>query len=203
MTNPFEPFQEELMKDRLIELILAKSFQYADKRVFKLVSGAMSNFYFNCKPTMLDPEGKELIGRLIFEKIRDLDVTAIGGLALGAVPISGAVSLISRLAGRPIKEFIVRKELKDHGIPAKIEGECQAGERVVVVDDVITTGGSTIQAIEAVRKLGLEVAKVVVLVDREEMNGRQNIEKLCPDVEALVTRSEVMALYEARQGRSA
>lgn len=203
ITNPFEPFREELMKDRLLELILAKSFQYADKPVFKLVSGAMSNFYFNCKPTMLDPEGKELIGRLIFEKIRGLDVTAIGGLALGAVPISGAVSLISRLEGRPIREFIVRKEQKDHGIAAKIEGECQAGELVVVVDDVITTGGSTIQAIEAVRKLGLEVAKVVVLVDREEMNGRQNIEKLCPDVEALVTRSEVMALYEARQRRSA
>jgi orotate phosphoribosyltransferase len=206
---PFELFREEPMKDRLMELILAKSFQYADKPIFKLVSGAMSNFYFNCKPTMLDPEGKELIGRLIFEKIRDLEVTAIGGLALGSVPISGAVSLISRLEGKGIKEFIVRKEQKDHGIPAKVEGECRAGERVVVVDDVITTGGSTIQAIEAVRKLGFKVVKVVVLVDREEMNGRQNIEKLCPDVEALVKRSEMMALYKARmehranpQGRS-
>ena len=203
MTNPLGSFQEKRMKDRLMELILTKSFQYADKPVFKLVSGAMSNFYFNCKPTMLDPEGKELIGRLIFDKIRGLDVTAIGGLALGAVPISGAVSLISRLEGKPIKEFIVRKEQKDHGIPAKVEGECRAGERVVVVDDVITTGGSTIQAIEAVRKLGLEVAKVVVLVDREEMNGRQNIEKLCPDVEALVTRSEIMRLYEARKRHEA
>jgi orotate phosphoribosyltransferase len=191
------------MKDRLMEIILAKSFQYSEEPIFKLVSGGVSNFYFNCKPTMLDPEGKELIGRLIFSAIRDLQVAGIGGLELGSVPISSAVSLISQLKGQPIKEFIVRKEKKDHGIPAKVEGECVAGEKVVVVDDVITTGGSTIKAIEAVQKLGLEVAKVVVLVDREEMNGRQNIEKLCPQVEPLIKRTEVMTLYKQRKAQSA
>jgi orotate phosphoribosyltransferase len=191
------------MKDRLMEIILAKSFQYSEEPTFKLVSGGVSNFYFNCKPTMLDPEGKELIGRLIFSTIRDLQVAGIGGLELGSVPISSAVSLISQLEGQPIKEFIVRKEKKDHGIPAKVEGEWDAGEKVVVVDDVITTGGSTIKAIEAVQKLGLEVAKVVVLVDREEMNGRQNIEKLCPQVEPLIKRTEVMALYKERIAQSA
>jgi len=186
------------MKDRLMEIILEKSFQYSEEPIFKLVSGGVSNFYFNCKPTMLDPEGKELIGRLIFSTIRDLEVAGIGGLELGSVPISSAVSLISQLEGQPIKEFIVRKEKKDHGIPAKVEGECVAGEKVVVVDDVITTGGSTIKAIEAVQKLGLEVSKVVVLVDREEMNGRQNIENLCPEVEPLIKRSEVMERYKKR-----
>ncbi len=191
------------MKDRLMEIILAKSFQYSEEPTFKLVSGGVSNFYFNCKPTMLDPEGKELIGRLIFSTIRELQVAGIGGLELGSVPISSAVSLISQLEGQPIKEFIVRKEKKDHGIPAKVEGEWDAGEKVVVVDDVITTGGSTIKAIEAVQKLGLEVAKVVVLVDREEMNGRQNIEKLCPQVEPLIKRTEVMALYKKRIAQSA
>ena len=190
------------MKNRLMEIILEKSFQYTEEPSFKLVSGGVSNFYFNCKPTMLDPEGKELIGRLIYSKIRELEVAGIGGLELGSVPISGAVSLISQLEGQPIKEFIVRKEKKDHGIPAKVEGEFVAGEKVVVVDDVITTGGSTIKAIAAAEKLGLEVAKVVVLVDREEMNGRQNIEKHCPDVEALIERSEVMALYKKRQEHS-
>ena len=186
------------MKDRLLEIILEKSFQYSKEPIFKLVSGGVSNFYFNCKPAMLDPEGKELIGRLIFSIIRDLEVTGIGGLELGSVPISSAVSLISQLEGQPIKEFIVRKEKKDHGIPAKVEGEFVAGEKVVVVDDVITTGGSTIKAIEAVQKLGLEVAKVVVLVDREEMNGRQNIAEICPEVEPLIKRTEVMALYKKR-----
>ena len=190
------------MKNRLMEIILEKSFQYTEEPSFKLVSGGVSNFYFNCKPTMLDPEGKELIGRLIYSKIRDLEVAGIGGLELGSVPISGAVSLISQLEGQPIKEFIVRKEKKDHGIPAKMEGEFVAGEKVVVVDDVITTGGSTIKAIEAVEKLGLEVTKVVVLVDREEKNGKQNIEKHCPDVEALIERSEVMLLYKKRQAHS-
>lgn len=191
------------MKNRLLEIILEKSFQYAEEPIFKLVSGGVSNFYFNCKPTMLDPEGKELIGRLIFAKIRDLEVSGIGGLELGSVPISSAVSLISQLEGKPIKEFIVRKEKKDHGIPAKMEGEFTPGENVVVVDDVITTGGSTIKAIETVENLGLRVAKVVVLVDREEMNGRQNIQKLCTEVEALITRSEVMELYKKRKGHSA
>jgi orotate phosphoribosyltransferase len=186
-----------------MEIVLEKSFQYAEEPVFKLVSGGVSNFYFNCKPTMLDPEGKELIGRLVFAQIKDLEVSGIGGLELGSVPISSAVSLISQVEGKPIKEFIVRKEKKDHGVPAKVEGEFSQGERVVVVDDVITTGGSTIKAIEAVEDLGLEVAKVVVLVDREEMNGRQNIQKLCPEVEALITRSEVMELYEKRRAQSA
>ena len=190
------------MKNRLLEIVLEKSFQYAEEPIFKLVSGGVSNFYFNCKPTMLDPEGKELIGLLVFAKIRDLEVSGIGGLELGSVPISSAVSLISQLEGKPIKEFIVRKEKKDHGIPAKVEGDFSQGERVVVVDDVITTGGSTIKAIEAVEGLGLKVAKVVVLVDREEMNGRQNIEKLCPEVEALITRSEVMELYKRRKAHS-
>ncbi|UCG20475.1 MAG: orotate phosphoribosyltransferase [Deltaproteobacteria bacterium] len=190
------------MKNRLLEIVLEKSFQYAEEPIFKLVSGGVSNFYFNCKPTMLDPEGKELIGRLVFARIRDLEVSGIGGLELGSVPISSAVSLISQLEGKPIKEFIVRKEKKDHGIPAKVEGDFSQGERVVVVDDVITTGGSTIKAIEAVEGLGLKVAKVVVLVDREEMNGRQNIEKLCPEVEALITRSEVMELYKRRKAHS-
>ena len=188
----------DIMRNRLKEIILEKSFRYSDEPIFKLVSGGVSNFYFNCKPTMLDPEGKELIGRLVFDKIKDLEVAGIGGLELGSVPISSAVSLISQLEGRPIREFIVRKEKKGHGMPAKVEGEMVARERVVVVDDVITTGASTVKAIEAVQEMGIEVVKVVVLVDREEMNGRQNIENLCPDVEALILRTEIMELFKQR-----
>ena len=102
----------EKMKKRLLEIILEKSFQYTEKPTFKLVSGGVSNFYFNCKPTMLDPEGKELIGRLVFAKIRDLDISGIGGLELGSVPISSAACLISQLEGKPLKEFIVKKREK-------------------------------------------------------------------------------------------
>lgn len=190
---------EHTMLDRLRTLILERSFQYSETPIFKLVHGGMSNFYFNCKKVTLDPEGQFLIGNLVFERIRHLKVKAIGGLTLGADPIAMAVSYTSWLKGDPIGAFIVRKEPKGHGAMTQIEGNLNPGDRVVVVDDVITTGGSTIKAIEVCRSAGIEVCKVVVLVDREEMNGRENIERLVPDVEALVTRSEIMELYRSRQ----
>ncbi len=148
---------------------------------------------------MCNPEGKELIGSMIFDLIKDQRIEAIGGLALGSVPISGAVSLISQFKGEPINEFIVRQEKKDHGVPAKIEGDVKPGQKVVVVDDVIITGGSTITAIEAARNFGLVVAKVVVIVDRQE-GGREKILELCPgiDLEALVLRDEVMKFYSGK-----
>lgn len=186
----------EEWKKRLITLLLNKSFKYSDNPPFTLASGRQSNFYFNCKPTMCNPEGKELIGKMIFDRIKGQGIEAVGGLALGSVPMSGAVSLISQLEGEPMSEFFVRKEAKDHGIIAKVEGDIKPGQKVAVFDDVITTGGSTITAIEAVKKLGLVILKVVVLLDRQE-GGRENILKICPgiDIEALVLRDEVMSLY--------
>lgn len=188
-----------MMLDRLKEIILEKSFQYSDEPIFNLAHAGKSNFYFDCKTTMLDPEGAEIIARLIFDKIRDLDISAVGGLELGAVPISSIVMLISQQERKPIKGFVVRKAVKGHGKRAKIEGQIKPGEKVVVVDDVITTGTSTIRAIEAITNIGAEVEKVIVLVDREESNGRQNIQELCPNVESLMKRSEIMALYNRRK----
>jgi orotate phosphoribosyltransferase len=190
------------MKQRLQELILDHAFQYSETPTFKLVSGGVSQFYFNCKKVTLDPEGQVLIGNLIFQAIRHLHVQAIGGLTLGADPMAHAVAYTSWLERQPIQAFVVRKQPKDHGIIAPIEGKVQAGDRVVVVDDVITTGGSTLKAIDACRKAGLEVVKVVVLVDRQEMNGRDNILREVADLEALCTRDELMQLYRRRQERS-
>ena len=189
------------MDRRLKEKILEQAFQVADSPVFKLVSGAMSRFYFNCKRVTLDPEGQVLIGHLIYEKIKDLNIQGIGGLTLGADPIANAVSYTSWIRGRPIQAFVVRKAQKEHGIPARIEGNLHEGDRVVVVDDVITTGGSTIQAIHACRAAGLQVVRAVVLVDRQEMNGRENILQEVETVDALVLRDEIMALHEARASR--
>jgi orotate phosphoribosyltransferase len=183
------------MLDRLREIILEKAFKYADEPIFSLANADKSNFYFNCKPVVLDPEGAEIVTHLIFEKVKDLTVTAVGGLELGAVPISSMVTLFSQSMGKPLKGFIVRKKSKDHGIPTKVEGQLSPGEKVVVVDDVITTGKSTIEAIQAITEIGVEVEKVVILIDREEYEGKQNIQKHCKDVEALVTRSEIMDLY--------
>jgi orotate phosphoribosyltransferase len=186
-----------VMLKRLIEIILEKSFDLHDTPDIQLASGKFSNFYIDCKPTTLDPEGKYLIANLIFDKISDIGINAIGGLSTGADPISDAVSLFSFFEKKPIKAFYVRKEIKDHGTKKKIEGDVQKGSRVVIVDDVITTGSSTIQAIESARQEGLEVVKVIVLVDREE-GGRAEILKLVSDFESIVTKQSLMEVFNAR-----
>jgi orotate phosphoribosyltransferase len=181
-------------KLRLIELVLEKSFQFRDDPPFTLASGKQSNYYFNCKPTTMDPEGMNLIGQVLFGMLEDAPVTAVGGLTLGADPIANALSVISFQKGKPIKSFTVRKETKDHGTKSKIEGTLQKGERIVVLDDVITTGASTITAIEAVREAGLVIDRVIAFIDREE-GGRENILKYVDRVDAVLTRTEVMAVY--------
>lgn len=187
------------MKNRLAEIILAKSFQYRDNPPFTLASGRTSNYYFNCKPTTLDPEGMNLIGLIIFALLADADVSAAGGLTLGADPIANALSLISYQQGKPIKSFIIRKEVKEHGTKSAVEGDVRPGEKVVIIDDVITTGGSTLTAIDRARDAGLIIDRVVTLIDREE-GGRENIIRQVARVEAIFTRSDIMSLYEEKRG---
>jgi orotate phosphoribosyltransferase len=183
------------MKHRLAEIILERSFQYRDNPPFTLASGKTSNYYFNCKTTTMDPEGMYLIGNILFEMLSDADVTAAGGLTLGADPIANALSLVSYQKKKPIKSFVVRKDAKNHGTKSGIEGNITPGERVAVIDDVITTGGSTITAIEIAREASLKVDRVIALVDREE-GGRENIKKYVERVDAVLTRSEIMNLYK-------
>lgn len=180
-------------KERLAEIILERSFKYSDNPPFTLASGRQSNFYFNCKPTTLDPEGMNLIGEIIFDMIKDAQVTAAGGLTLGADPIAGALAVISYQKGKPIKAFIVRKDVKDHGTKSAIEGSVAPGEKVVIIDDVITTGASTITAIEHACKAGLVIDRVITLIDREE-GGRENILQHADRVQSVLTRTEIMAL---------
>ncbi len=182
-------------RDRLAELILRRSFQYRENPPFTLASGRTSFFYFNCKPVTLDPEGMNLIGRVLFDMIRGSSVTAAGGLTLGADPLANALSVISFQKGEPVKSFIVRKDVKAHGTKSAVEGNVKPGERVVVLDDVITTGGSTITAIERAREAGLVVERVIALIDREE-GGRENILALVDRVDAVFTRTEIMERYK-------
>src|SRR5512137_964391 len=186
------------MKRRLAKIILEKSFQYRDDPPFTLASGKTSNYYFNCKMTTLDPEGMYLIGNILFDMLQDAEVTAAGGLTLGADPIANALSLISYQKNKPIKSFVVRKDVKGHGTKSPIEGNIVPGERVVIIDDVITTGGSTITAIEIVNEAGFIVDRVIALIDREE-GGRENIKKYVDRVDTVLTRSEIMALYTRRK----
>jgi len=182
-------------KKRLGKIILERSFKYSDNPPFTLASGRQSNFYFNCKPTTLDPEGMNLIGEIVFDMLKDAPVTAAGGLTLGADPIANALAVISFQRGKPIKSFIVRKDVKAHGTKSAIEGNVAAGERVAIIDDVITTGGSTITAIEQARRAGLVVDRVITLIDREE-GGRENILQRADRVESVFTRTQIMALRE-------
>jgi orotate phosphoribosyltransferase len=179
------------MKKRLGEIILERSFKYSDDQPFTLASGRKSNFYFNCKPTTLDPEGMNLIGAIIFDILKDTGITAAGGLTLGADPIANALAVISYQKGKPIKSFIVRKDVKNHGTKSAIEGNVKPGEKVAIIDDVITTGGSTITAIEQARKEGLNVELVITLIDREE-GGKENILAYISNVKSVLTRTEVM-----------
>jgi orotate phosphoribosyltransferase len=188
-----------VLKKRLVELVLEKAFKYSEEPVFKLVSGRMSNYYFNCKAVALHPEGMHLIGNLIFEMIKDLGVKGIGGLTLGADPIAYAVAHSSFLKGNPIEAFIVRKTPKSHGTMQLIEGNVKKGDRVVIVDDVITTGKSTIEAITKAKEEGLEIVKVITFIDRQE-GGREAIKALGYKVDSVITRDEVMEIY--KKGRT-
>jgi orotate phosphoribosyltransferase len=184
-------------RERLKAMVLERSFRYRDDPPFTLASGRTSPFYFNCKPTTLDPEGMNLIGNVLFDLLEDSQVTAAGGLTLGADPLANALSVISWQRGRPIKSFTVRKEAKAHGMKSAIEGNLQSGERVVILDDVITTGGSTIQAVERAREEGLMIDRVIAFIDREE-GGREAIEQFVPSVQAVFTRTEIMENYSVK-----
>ena len=175
-------------------MLCRKSFKYSKEPTYKLVSGRMSQFYVNCKPVTLCARGMFLAGHLLFEDIRDDDVTAVGGLTFGADPLAVATAFASELKAKPINAFSIRKNRKDHGMIRWIEGDIQPGERVAIIDDVATTGGSTIKAIERARSEGLEVVKAVIFVDRQE-GGIDNIRKHVPNVTSVVTRDELVERY--------
>ena len=187
----------EKMKDRLADLIIERSFRYNEDNPFTLSSGRKSPYYFDCKPTTLDPEGMYLIGNLVFDILKDTDVKAAGGLTLGADPIANALALISFEKGRPIRSFIVRKDAKSHGTRSKVEGNVKPGDKVAVIDDVVTTGASTITAVESAREAGLAVELAVVLIDREE-GGKELIEHHVSPVVPILTRTEIMARYKEK-----
>jgi orotate phosphoribosyltransferase len=156
----------------LLRLLAHKSFRLGD---FKLSSGATSDYYVDCRATTLDARGSQLTGQVFVDEIRQRGwkVRAVGGLTMGADPIVVAISVTSG----EFSGFLVRKAEKQHGTGQRIEGFRQKGAKVVIVDDVCTTGASTIQAIEAAREFGFDVVGVMCLVEREEAGGRVNVEK--------------------------
>jgi orotate phosphoribosyltransferase len=163
-------------RDQLLELLATNSFRLGE---FTLSSGARSDYYIDCRTTTLHARGAELTGRVFLDLIQQQGwhPQAVGGLTMGADPIVVATSIISSQAGAPIHGFLVRKAEKTHGMGRRVEGFQEKGARVVIVDDVCTTGGSTIQAIEAAREFGFNIAGVACLVERLEAGGRPAVEK--------------------------
>jgi len=152
---------------RLRELLQKHSLMFGD---FTLVSGKKSRYYFDSKKTTLRAEGAFRVARAILDRMTEegIEADAIGGMTLGADPIVCPIAALSYEIGSPLPAFIVRKEAKGHGTSRQIEGDLEPGSSVVVVDDVVTTAGSTLRAIEAVESAGHRVAAVICLVDREE-----------------------------------
>ncbi len=164
------PKQANNMRDRLKQIIREKSF--SSGRSVTLASGRQSNFYFNMKPTMLDPEGSALIAELMLAELADEQIDLAGGLEMGAVPLAASLATLSHQKGRPVRAFFMRKQAKEHGTKALIEGllahESLQGKRLAILEDVTTTGGSALKTIDAVLAEGASIGKVITVVDREE-----------------------------------
>lgn len=160
------------VRSQLLQVLAEKSFRLGQ---FKLSSGGTSDYYIDCRVTTLDAQGARLTGEVFWQEIqaRGWHPQAIGGLTMGADPVVSAVAVVSG----QVHGFLVRKAEKQHGTGQRIEGFRQKGARVVIVDDVCTTGASTIQAIQAAREFGFEIVGVMCLVEREEAGGRANVEQ--------------------------
>lgn len=159
-------------RQELLEMLASKSFRLGE---FKLSSGSTSDYYIDCRTTTLDARGAQLVGQVFLDEIHEQgwEPSAIGGLTLGADPIVVAVAVTSGT----LHGFLVRKSEKQHGTGQRIEGFREAGSPVVIVDDVCTTGASTVDAIEVARAFGFEVVGVMCLVERQDAHGRPSVEK--------------------------
>jgi len=177
-------------KEQLRLLLREKSFRYNPDKPFKLVSGRESPYYIDCRPVTHSARGLFLMGEIFWEMLREVEIVAAGGLTMGADPMAHALALTSYLKGKPINAFAVRKQTKKHGAGGLVVGDVQPGDKVAILEDVVTTGGSTLKAIAAAQDFGLQIQKVLILVDRQE-GGREAVAAVIPPVEAVFTLAEL------------
>ncbi|TAJ22622.1 MAG: orotate phosphoribosyltransferase [Nitrospirae bacterium] len=168
-----------MLKDDLATaFVTTQSFKWDQAGGFKLASGATSPFYVDCRVLMAHPGPRHLVAQLAFEQLKGLEFDCIGGLEIGAIAIATAIADEAYRAGprREWRTFVVRKQAKDHGTGKLIEGAVKPGDRAVIVDDVLTSGGSIIKAVTAARDASLKVEHALVIVDRKEQEGRAKVE---------------------------
>lgn len=187
MSQNFDP---DSAKQRLLQLVRERA--YKDGIDIVLASGKRSDFYINGKKVSLHPEGLWLIGKLLLEKLKQYpEITAVGGLTMGADPLASAVACLSHETGQNLNAFLVRKEAKGHGTGSRIEGDLQPGEKVCIIEDTVTTGGSAQKAIDAVVEAGAVPVVVMAIADREDPDAAPF--RAAHKVECLVTLSEIRA----------
>jgi orotate phosphoribosyltransferase len=179
MTTTQVAYDERL----LIEMVRAKAVEFG---TFRLASGQISNFYLDCRKLTLDSAATNLIAAGMWEKFQSEIPSAVGGMAVGAVPIVASVLCLAGSLGVPLLGFFVRKEAKDHGTGKLIEGPVSPGQTAVIVEDVVTTGGSCIAAIEAARAFGLEVTRALAIIDRKPGNHPE-FERIGVRLDSLLT----------------
>lgn len=183
------------LKIRLAKILAEKSYKEGD---FTLASGKKSEYYFDCRQTALHAEGSWLIGNLFFDMIKDMEGAGVGGMTLGADPLVTSVTVISHEKGRPLPGLLVRKQAKGHGTGQYVEGlaNFKEGDTVIMLEDVVTTGGSVLTAIERIEATGLKVAAVCCVLDREE-GGREKLESAGYALHSIFTRKELVEASRA------
>ncbi|MFV0423868.1 orotate phosphoribosyltransferase [Oleidesulfovibrio sp.] len=183
------------LKIRLAKILAEKSYKEGE---FTLASGKKSEYYFDCRQTALHAEGSWLIGNLFFDMIKDMEAAGVGGMTLGADPLVSSVTVISHEKGRPLPGLLVRKQAKGHGTGQYVEGlaNFKEGATVIMLEDVVTTGGSVLTAIERIEAAGLKVAAVCCVLDREE-GGREKLESAGYALHSIFTRKELVEASRA------
>lgn len=174
------------------------SFKWDHTDGFKLASGEISPFYVDCRALMAHPEARRLVAQLAYDGLVRVEFDCLGGLEIGAIPIAVTISDFACAASPPKiwRTFVVRKQAKDHGLGKLIEGSIQPGDRVLIVDDVLTSGGSLLKAVRAARDAGLQVDHALVIVDRQEQGGKARIEKEQVHLMSLLTIQDLVGVMQ-------
>ena len=186
------------MKQELMDLLIENSLKVSDHEEFLLASGKRSRYYIDCKATLLHPKGLSLVGRVMWDFVKEKAPDLVGGMTLGSDPITMSTVIAAENDGVEVFPLIVRKEAKSHGTQKWVEGTFKEGMKIVVFDDVFTTGGSTLKAIEKLQEAGVEVIEAIAMIDREE-GSEENFAKKAIKHRALFKISELLDAADSKK----